>query len=143
MVMTPEEIARDYRTAKSPRAQIGILAELNDCTKAEIAHILMEAGETVPKYYQPNTSASDSATADHPDDIPELTEPQPELESTADDRTGHTLFTLAELWDMCDRIGTPIDATVTVNGEKIKTVTLSSIYDTAAGAAEFAVDFSS
>jgi len=52
MYMSATDIAKEYRTAKSPRAQIGILADLNGCTKQEIADILIAQGETVPKYYQ-------------------------------------------------------------------------------------------
>ncbi len=48
MTMTPEEIVREYREAKSPMKQIGILADENACTKREIVRILLEAGEEVP-----------------------------------------------------------------------------------------------
>lgn len=44
MVMTNEEICRNYRQAKSPREQIQILADLNQCKKEEIIHILKENG---------------------------------------------------------------------------------------------------
>lgn len=47
MTMTPEEIAREYRTAGDKKKQIGILADLNCCTKREIAQILVEQGEEV------------------------------------------------------------------------------------------------
>ena len=52
MYMSATDIAKEYRTAKSPRAQIGILAELNACSRQEIADILIAQGEQVPKYYQ-------------------------------------------------------------------------------------------
>ena len=52
MYMSATDIAKEYRTAKSPRAQIGILAELNACSRQEIADVLIAQGETVPKYYQ-------------------------------------------------------------------------------------------
>lgn len=48
MTMTEEEILRDYRQAKTKQKQIGILAELNACDKAEIKRILTEAGEQLP-----------------------------------------------------------------------------------------------
>lgn len=44
MEMTKNEICRNYREAKYPKQQIGILAVLNDCSKREIQNILMEAG---------------------------------------------------------------------------------------------------
>ena len=51
MVMTREEIIRDYRQAADKTNQIVVLSELNLCKKQEIAEILMEAGMEVPKYY--------------------------------------------------------------------------------------------
>lgn len=47
MTMSNEEIAREYRTAGDKKKQIGILADLNCCTKQEIAQILTEQGEKV------------------------------------------------------------------------------------------------
>lgn len=51
MNMTKEEIVRDYMAAKAPQKQIGILADLNVCTKKEIVEILREAGCELPAYY--------------------------------------------------------------------------------------------
>ena len=48
MTMTAEEICREYRTAKAPTKQIGILAELNACTKDEIKRVLIQHGEKLP-----------------------------------------------------------------------------------------------
>lgn len=48
MTMTNEEICRDYRAAKAPQKQIGILAELNQCDKERIKCILIEGGEKLP-----------------------------------------------------------------------------------------------
>ena len=59
MQMSNIDIAKEYRTAASPRKQIGILAELNDCSKQEIADILIAQGETVPKYYQKHKNEKD------------------------------------------------------------------------------------
>lgn len=47
--MDKGEIVREYRAAKDRKAQLGILADLNECSKAEIAEILVEAGEKVDK----------------------------------------------------------------------------------------------
>ena len=51
MILTNEEICREYRQAKTPLKQIGILADENSCTKREIAEILREAGETLPAQF--------------------------------------------------------------------------------------------
>ena len=40
MTMTAEEIRRDYRLAKNPKAQIGILADINGVEHEVIQHIL-------------------------------------------------------------------------------------------------------
>lgn len=45
MTMTKEEILRDYKTAKDPRAQVKILADLNLCKSEDIITILKEMGE--------------------------------------------------------------------------------------------------
>lgn len=51
-MMTKEEICRDYRLAANKREQIKVLADLNACTKQQIADILIEDGQEVPKWYQ-------------------------------------------------------------------------------------------
>lgn len=38
--MTPYEIRQNYKEAKSKKKQIGILADLNQCSKEEIKRIL-------------------------------------------------------------------------------------------------------
>ena len=57
MNMTPAEIVADYRQSKTPMKQIGILADLNVCTRQEIVDILREAGEELPKNYQKKPKA--------------------------------------------------------------------------------------
>lgn len=47
--MTESEIVCSYRTARDPRRQIGILAELNAVTPRVIREVLEEAGELEPK----------------------------------------------------------------------------------------------
>lgn len=49
MEMTKTEIIREYKMANSKTKQIGILAELNLCTKKEIREILREGGLDVPE----------------------------------------------------------------------------------------------
>lgn len=58
MIMTNEEIVREYRQSKKPLVQIGILADENTCSKREIVDILLEAGETVPKQFLPKPAAA-------------------------------------------------------------------------------------
>ena len=40
MQMTENEIRRNYRQAKHPKRQIGILADLNDCSRRVIEEVL-------------------------------------------------------------------------------------------------------
>ena len=47
MTMDKTEIVTNYRQAADKKAQLGILADLNLCSRAEIADILLEAGEAV------------------------------------------------------------------------------------------------
>lgn len=44
MVMSDSEILRQYRDAKNKKAQVGILADLNCCTKKEISEKLASLG---------------------------------------------------------------------------------------------------
>lgn len=57
MIMTNEEICREYRQAKTPLKQIGILADENSCTKREIVTILRGAGLEVPAVYREKAEA--------------------------------------------------------------------------------------
>ena len=68
MTMTNEEICREYRQAKTPLKQIGILADENSCTKREIAEILRGAGEKLPKTYKVKDAAA--AETPHPSAAP-------------------------------------------------------------------------
>lgn len=60
MTMTNEEIIRDYREAKAPMKQIGILADMNCCTRKEIVAILADAGLEIPKQYQKRPKAENT-----------------------------------------------------------------------------------
>ena len=46
--MGAKEIVASYRTAKNPKAQIGVLADLNGCTEQEIEEVLMQLGAIKP-----------------------------------------------------------------------------------------------
>ena len=49
MEMKPSEILQSYENAQYKTKQIGILAELNACSKDEITEILKEMGAELPK----------------------------------------------------------------------------------------------
>lgn len=49
MEMSHGEIVLSYKRAQNRRMQVGILADLNQCSKKEIESILLAAGEEVPK----------------------------------------------------------------------------------------------
>lgn len=51
MTMTKDEIVADYKQAKQPMKQIGILAELNGVKRDEIVEILRKAGAELPGNY--------------------------------------------------------------------------------------------
>lgn len=51
MIMTKDEIVADYKQAKQPMKQIGILAELNGVKRDKIVEILREAGVELPGNY--------------------------------------------------------------------------------------------
>lgn len=74
MNMTNEEIARDYRAAKSKMKQIPILADLNGCDNKTIVNILIEEGESVPGQFLPKRKKSVEKR-------PELVELEAEKES--------------------------------------------------------------
>ena len=46
--MGAKEIVASYRTAKNPKAQIGVLADLNSCTEKEIEEVLIQLGAMKP-----------------------------------------------------------------------------------------------
>lgn len=49
MIMTDEEICREYRLAKNKANQVTVLADQNQCDRKEILSIVEEGGETVDK----------------------------------------------------------------------------------------------
>lgn len=64
MTMTPEEICRDYRGAAQPLKQIGILADLNQCSKDEIKRILIAGGCELPGNMRPKAKKAPEAVLD-------------------------------------------------------------------------------
>lgn len=60
-MMTNAEIVAEYRQAASPLKQIGILADENLCTRAEIAAVLREAGVALPGCYRKKKQTAEAA----------------------------------------------------------------------------------
>lgn len=108
MTMTAEEIAREYRLSKHPRDQISILADQNECTKREIADILIAQGCTVPKYYLPAQTSEPEAAAPAPEVMPEKPKP----------------VTAMTLMDAFALIGSPESTEVLINGEHITMINM-------------------
>ena len=71
MVMTDEEICRDYRAAAAPLKQVWILADLNQCSKERIKQILVANGCELPGNMRPKPKKAPAAAS----------EPEPETEA--------------------------------------------------------------
>lgn len=71
MTMTNEEIVRQYRTAKNPGKQIGILAELNDTAPSAIREILEAEGCELPQRGRPKTKEAPQPKAAETERAPE------------------------------------------------------------------------
>ena len=65
--MTDEEIVRDYQAAKSPLKQVGILAQLNNCSKERIKEILVAAGCELPAQMRPRPKKAQAAKEQEPE----------------------------------------------------------------------------
>ena len=61
LTMTPEDICKEYRTAKNRVKQIGVLAELNACSKTKIMYILTQNGEKLPGNMEPRKAENAEA----------------------------------------------------------------------------------
>ena len=80
--MTDEEIVREYKAAKSPLKQVGILAQLNNCSKESIKEILVAAGCELPAQMRPRPKRQHQA-AKEPEPEPE-TVPMSEVVAVRD-----------------------------------------------------------
>lgn len=104
MIMSNADIVREYKAAKTPMKQIGILADQNLCKKKDIVEILMKEGCEVPKFYTKQKEKDDAQ------DVPDINvgnmEPETaaadinvgtkEPESVAEDPDGFRLFEEAQ-----------------------------------------------
>ncbi len=75
MQMTNSEIAASYRLAADPKKQIGILADLNDCTRTEIVDALRKEGVKLPGNYNNKKAETPEAAMQQPEtpEEPKLT----------------------------------------------------------------------
>lgn len=71
MTMINEEIVRQYRTAKNPGKQIGILAELNATAPSAIRAILEAEGCELPQRGRPKTKEAPQPKAAETERAPE------------------------------------------------------------------------
>ena len=71
MVMTNQEIVRDYQQAKSPLKQIAILAECNACEKQKIVEIIAAAGCELPGQYKSYAQEA-AAAVKKPEPLPQV-----------------------------------------------------------------------
>lgn len=71
MTRTNEEIVRQYRTAKNPGKQIGILAELNATAPSAIRAILEAEGCELPQRGRPKTKEAPQPKAAETERAPE------------------------------------------------------------------------
>ena len=62
MIMSNADIVREYKAAKTPMKQIGILADQNLCKKKDIVEILLKEGCEVPKFYKPKDNKEEPET---------------------------------------------------------------------------------
>ena len=63
MQMSDVEIVRSYREAKDKRSQVGVLAELNACSKDYIREILKRSGIDAPKPGRKSTTEPEPVKA--------------------------------------------------------------------------------
>ena len=70
MVMTPDDIVKEYLEAKVPMKQIAILADQNLCKKKDIVAILLDAGCEDPKQYLPKEQKAEAAPDPAPKALP-------------------------------------------------------------------------
>ena len=135
MEMSPEMIAHEYRTAANKAKQIEILANLNLCQPRDIAELLREQGEELPKIWtdrleKPRRSAAkdkgrpkeNSKRRRNSSSAP----PSPEggQEASPSEAEGISVATLRTLLE-----GLPEGCTVMLDGGPARIVRFSRVYD--------------
>ena len=66
MQLSDSEIVRSYKEAKDKRSQVGVLAELNACSKDYIREILQRNGINAPKPGRKSTTEPEPVKAEEP-----------------------------------------------------------------------------
>ena len=66
MQMSDSEIVRSYKEAKDKRSQVGVLAELNACSKDYIREILQRNGINAPKPGRKSATEPEPVKAEEP-----------------------------------------------------------------------------
>lgn len=97
MQMTNSEIAASYRLAADPKKQIGILADLNDCTRTEIVDALRKEGIKLPGSYNAKKVETPKAAMQQPE-TPEA--PKLRTEATEADGSKRKLAELTAVEDV-------------------------------------------
>ena len=104
MQMSDSEIVRSYREAKDKRSQVGVLAELNACSKDYIREILKRSGIDAPKPGRKSTTEPEPVRAALTEMAkkavrkePEIVKENPEIvkEKSTEDDTPDELLLLA------------------------------------------------
>lgn len=95
-----EEIVREYKAAKSPLKQVGILADLNGCSKERIKEILTRCGCELPAQMRPKPKKEKTAEPEPAAAAAEPTATPRFVRKTADRIAMElTLELLDEYWD--------------------------------------------
>lgn len=105
MQMSDSEIVRSYKEAKDKRSQVGVLAELNACSKDYIREILQRNGINAPKPGRKSTTEPEPVKAALTEMAkkavrkePEIVKENPEIvkEKSTEDDTPDELLLLAK-----------------------------------------------
>lgn len=97
MQMSDSEIVRSYKEAKDKRSQVGVLAELNACSKDYIREILQRNGINAPKPGRKSTTEPEPIKAEEPKKAVKKEPADPEIvkDEQTEDYTPDELLLLA------------------------------------------------
>lgn len=91
MLMGDNELLREMRTAKNPREQIRILADLNGTTKALMEEHLRELGVDIPKRRGRKPGAKNKAKEVTPEEVKKVMDAAPAVLMPAGEEVNHDL----------------------------------------------------
>lgn len=135
MVMSNDEIVTEYRQAKAPQKQIGILADLNRCSKQEIVAVLAAAGVELPKTYSKAKAPKTETSAMEAPGWETVTPAAAPSEKRSSPLTLERLINLFPEAFVASQ-----DVPVLANGKGIRTIRLSGVYDVATDQTEWGID---